>query len=76
VGVRTTLSLDPDVLAAAKQIAATRDASLGEVISELARRGLKARAQTSRRSGFPVFKVPSGAKPLTPEDVRQDDDEA
>jgi len=74
--MRTTLSLDPDVLAAAKQIAATRDVSLGEVISELVRRGLETRARASRRSRFPVFKVPSGAKPLTPEDVRQDDDEA
>jgi len=74
--MRTTLSLDSDVLAAAKQIAATRDVSLGKVISELVRRGLETRARTSRRSGFPVFKVPAGAKPLTPEDVRQDDDEA
>jgi len=73
--MRTTLSLDPDVLAAAKQIAASRDVSLGEVISELVRRGLETRGRSGRRAGFPVFKVPPGTKPLTPEDVRQDDDE-
>lgn len=74
--MRTTLSLDPEVLAAARQIAAARDTSLGEVISELARRGLEARAQVGRRAGFPVFKVHSNAPPLTSEDIRRDEDEA
>ena len=73
--MRTTLSLDPEVLAAARQIAAARNASLGEVISELARRGLEARSQTSRRAGFPVFKVRPNAPPLTSEDIRRDEDD-
>jgi len=73
--MRTTLSLDPDVLAAAKQIAAARAVSLGEVISELARRGLEARGNVAKRSGFPVFKVTKDARPLTPEDVKRDADE-
>jgi hypothetical protein len=74
--MRTTLSLDPDVLAAAKQIAATRHVSLGKVESELARHGLRARAQISRRSGFAVFNVPLDAQPVRPEDLRRHDDEA
>jgi len=74
--MRTTLSLDPEILAAARQIAADRNASVGEIISELARRGLEARGQVSRRAGFPVFKVRPDAPPLTSEDIRRDDDEA
>lgn len=74
--MRTTLSLDPEILAAAKQIAAARNTSLGEVISELARRGLEARGRVSRRAGFPVFRVRPDAPPLTSEDVRRDEDEA
>jgi hypothetical protein len=73
--MRTTLSLDPDILSAARQIAAAKSKSIGEVISELARRGLEARAKVSTRQGFPVFEVSKGAAPLTPEDVRRDEDE-
>lgn len=73
--MRTTLTLDPQILSAARQIAASRSTSIGEVISELARRGLEAQARTATRQGFPVFKVSKGARPLTLEDVRRDDDE-
>ena len=74
--MRTTLSLDPEILSAARQIAAARSTSIGAVISELARRGLETRAKIGTRRGFPVFQVSKGARPLTPEDVRRDDDEA
>ena len=75
--MRTTLDIDPDVLAAARQIAATLSQSIGQVISELARRGLEPRPSiTTRPGGFPVFKVNPGARPLTLEDVlRSEDDE-
>ena len=74
--MRTTLSIDPEVLGAAKKIAAARSISLGEVISELARRGLEARSKIGSRYGFPVFDVPANTPPLTPEQVRQDEDDA
>jgi hypothetical protein len=74
--MRTTLRLDPDILSAARQIAAARSKSIGEVISELARRGLEARGSAANRHGFPVFRAPKDAPPLTPEDIRRDDDEA
>ena len=74
--MRTTLELDDEVLAAARQLAAARSKSIGQVISELARRGLEARPKVGTRRGFPVFQVPQGARPLTPEDVRRDEDEA
>jgi len=76
LAMRTTLSLDSDVLSAARQIAAAKSTSIGAVISELARRGLEARAQFGTRQGFPVFQVSEGAAPLTSEDVRRDEDEA
>ncbi len=74
--MRTTLSIDPEVLSAAKKIAAARSSSLGKVISELARRGLEARSKVGSRHGFPVFEVPPSAPVLTPEQVREDEDEA
>lgn len=40
--MRTTLSIDDDVLFAAKSIALREGRSLGEVVSELARRALQA----------------------------------
>ncbi len=38
--MRTTLDIDEDILAAAKQLAEQRRVSMGKVVSELARRGL------------------------------------
>lgn len=43
--MRTTLSIDDDVLFAAKSIALREGRSLGEVVSELARRALQAPVQ-------------------------------
>jgi hypothetical protein len=73
--MRTTLTLDPDIMSAARQIAAAKSKSIGEVISELARRGREARGEVGTRQGFPVFQVTKGAAPLTPDDVRRDEDE-
>lgn len=72
--MRTTLDIDEDVLAAARELASEGRRSLGAVISELARRGLTpARVDTSGR--FPVFISPAGAPPITPEMVRRALDE-
>jgi hypothetical protein len=73
--MRTTLELDDEVLAAARRIAAARSKSLGQVISDLARRGLETRPKITTRRGFPVFQVPGNARPLTLDDVRRDEDE-
>lgn len=73
--MRTTLSIDPEVLSAAKRLAAARSQTVGQVISELARKGLGVRAAKARRGGFPVFRVSRNAPPLTPEDVRSGEDE-
>jgi hypothetical protein len=73
--MRTTLTLDPDIMNAARQIAAAKSKSIGEVISELARRGLEARAKVDTLQGFPVFQISKRAAPLTSEDVFRDEDE-
>lgn len=75
--MRTTIDLSPELLAAAKKLAAAKSQSLGAVISELALQALRARGQkaTTTRSGFPVFKVRKGAAPVSLEDVKRDEDD-
>jgi hypothetical protein len=72
--VRTTLEIDDDVVAAARELAACERRSLGSVISALARQGLTpARVETD--DGLPVIRVPAGTSPITPEMVRRALDE-
>jgi hypothetical protein len=72
--VRTTLDIDDDVLAAARELASADRRSLGSVISELARRGLTP-ARVEAENGVPVIRVPAGTPPITPEMVRRALDE-
>lgn len=72
--MRTTLDLDDDVIAAARELAAGERRSLGSVISELARRGLTP-AQLDVDDDVPVIRVPAGTPPITPEMVRRALDE-
>jgi hypothetical protein len=53
--MRTTLELDDDLLATAKQLARQQGATLGEVISELARKSLSASAPPKVRNGAQLF---------------------
>ena len=71
--MRTTLSIDDDLLAAAKSLAQARSVSVGRVLSDLARRGLSTPANTGKRAetGFPVFHVERDDPPITLEDVRR-----
>lgn len=72
--MRTTLDIDDDVVAAARELAASQRRSLGAVISELARRGLiPARVETA--GDLPVILVPAGTPPITPQMVRRALDE-
>jgi hypothetical protein len=73
--MRTTVNIEDDLLAAAKSLARARSQTLGQVISELIRKGLHTSRSTSTRSGFPVFDVPAGAHPITLEDTKQLEDE-
>jgi hypothetical protein len=67
--MRTTLEIDDDVVAAARELAAHQRRSLGSVISELARRGLTP-ARVEVEGDLPVIRVPAGTPAITPEMVR------
>jgi phospholipid N-methyltransferase len=72
--MRTTLDIDDDVVAAARELAASEHRSLGAVISALARHGLTP-ARVEADDGLPVIRVPPGTAPITPEMVRRALDE-
>ena len=59
------MTLDDDVFEAAKTLAHASGKQLGQVLSTLARRGLRARAGVSQKNGLPVFKVARDA-PVIP----------
>ena len=78
--MRTTLNLDPQLLSTAKRLAASRSVSLGDIISELANKGLGTESQAQninlakRKSGFPVFKSANGAPMIRLDDIKQNED--
>jgi hypothetical protein len=63
--MRTTVTLDDDVFEAAQALAASSGQKLGGVLSQLARRGLRAEGSSSRKNGLPVFQVAADA-PVIP----------
>lgn len=63
--MRTTLSLDDDVLLAAKAIAGQQGRSLGEVVSELARRSLHRPVSPAERNGIPLLASHPDSAPVT-----------
>lgn len=67
--MRTTVNLDDDVVRAARSLAREQGRSLGEVISDLARRGLEPSTEFHYEGDFPVFVVKEGTGLLTPEMV-------
>jgi hypothetical protein len=70
--MRTTLSIDDDILAAAKEMAATENKTIGEVISALARHAMKpAPSRRTTRNGVPLLPIRPGAPRVTSELVRQ-----
>ncbi len=62
--MRTTLAIDDDVLLAVKAMARQQDRSLGEVISELARKALERPLPKGQRNGIPLIGVK--AEPASP----------
>lgn len=75
--MRTTVAIDDDVLAAARALADRQQRSLGDVLSDLARRGLArdgALPQTVR-GDIPVLPRRANARPVTLELVNRLRDE-
>lgn len=67
--MRTTANIDDDVLAAARQYADVHDLTLGEALSQLARRALSERTSGGTRNGIVLLPVRAGAGSATLEDV-------
>jgi hypothetical protein len=67
--MRTTLTIDDDVLQAVKERARRENRTAGEVLSELAREGLTRSSRASgsgRRRGFHGFRpLPHRGRPVT-----------
>lgn len=62
--MRTTLSIDDDVLAAAKGMAAAQHRSVGDILSSLARQALRPNIPSNNmRNGVPL--LTPRAKPAT-----------
>jgi hypothetical protein len=74
--MRTTLDISDDVLQAAKELAQRNGGTAGQVISDLARRGLNApptKRRPALRGGVPV--LPSRGEIVTLEHVQKLQDE-
>jgi len=68
--MRTTLSLEDDVLAEIKAYAKSREIALGKAVTELVRRGLSAPLQTRVVNDFHVVELPPGSPRVSIEHVR------
>lgn len=67
--MRTTLAIDDDVLTAAKAIAQQQRKSVGEVVSELARRALRRPRAPASRNGIPLLPMSDPQTVVTLETV-------
>jgi len=67
--MRTTLTIDDDVLAAAKALAEQQKKPIGEVISNLARHSLHRPPPSARRNGIPLLNSGTNTTPVTLEQV-------
>ena len=63
--MRTTLDVEDDILAAVKELAASRKTTAGKVLSELARKALEPAETPTVRNGVRVLprRPPGAAKP-------------
>ena len=69
--MRTTLTLDDDVLELASRQAKLRGVSLSRTVSDLLRRGLSARTPSQEKDGIVVFQLPVDSPLVTTEHVRR-----
>ncbi len=73
--MRTTLTIDDDLLRISRSLAEQRHVSTGVIVSELIRLGLKKRVEYSMDSELPVFEVKESHQIITLEDVKKAEDE-
>lgn len=66
LSMRTTVDIEDDILQAARELAANRGVTIGQVLSELARRGLETPRPSGVRNGVPLLpRQPAGGKMAT-----------
>ncbi len=77
--MRTTLSIDDDILMAAKSVAEREHKTIGQVISEWSRQALRSNARgassTKTRNGVPLLPSRANGSPVTMELVNRLRDE-
>ena len=61
-GMRTTLDLDEDLVQVARQLAAQRGVTMGQIVSALVRKSLEPKRPPKTRNGVPVFVPKPGAR--------------
>lgn len=73
--MRTTLTIDDDIYAIARHMAALKHIAVGAALSDLARRGLNRVMDQTRDDGFPVFSVSEKATVFGLDAVKSIEDE-
>jgi hypothetical protein len=74
--VRTTLTIDDDILAAARDLAEFQQKTIGEVLSSLVRKGLQLTVSVeTTRYGVPQLPIQPGSGPVSLEIVNRLRDE-
>lgn len=74
--MRTTLTIDDDILEAARERAYFEQKTIGEVVSSLLRKALQPPAQiVTTRNGVPQLPIQPGSRPVTLEFVNRLRDE-
>ncbi|XOV73631.1 MAG: hypothetical protein ACFHW5_10790 [Verrucomicrobiota bacterium] len=71
--MRTTIDIDPSLLAFARGVAARSKESIGSIISRLALKGLESNRASieSTRNGFPIFSRSEAPETMTLETVQE-----
>jgi hypothetical protein len=69
--MRTTLTLDDEVLRIVRQYAESRSLALGKAVSELVQRGFTTQRPTRVVNGLRVFDLPGDSPPVTAKRVRE-----
>lgn len=69
--MRTTISLDDDVVPLVKRYARRRSLSVGKAVSSLVRRALTTPMPVRVEDGLYVFDLPADSPPVTTEKVRE-----
>ena len=69
--MRTTLTLDDEILELVARQAKLRGVSLGKTVSDLLRRGLSAPTPSQEKDGLVVFQLPADSPRVTTDEVRR-----